>query len=168
MDNSTGWLKMMGVESSHNESTWHSMLAIQVDNWKDQSFVAAEWMRYNITIRSTRRLNWNPFIIVLSDLLECCSSARVISSVMSPLRIDTKLSTASPLLCNGDVDEIIERLVENGGSWINPWCKYMAFNVSYHIADWKNQSFVVAECMRYNITIQWTRLLDSFLFIVVW
>ena len=88
--------------------------------------------------------------------VECSSPRPVNSSVMSPLRIDTKLNTASPLLCNGDVDEIIERLVENGGSWINPWWKYMPFLVSYHLVDWKDQMFVVAEWMRYNITNQST------------
>ncbi len=39
-------------------------------------------------------------------------SRRVNSGVMSPLHIDTTLISAAPLLCNADVDEIIEWLVE--------------------------------------------------------
>ena len=44
------------------------------------------------------------------------SSRPVNSSVMSPLRIDSKLNPAAPLVCDCRVEEIIERLVENNGS----------------------------------------------------
>ncbi len=40
------------------------------------------------------------------------SSRRVNSGVMSPLRIDSQLIPAAPLLFHADVDEIIEWLVE--------------------------------------------------------
>ncbi len=80
------------------------------------------------------------------------SSRPVNSGVMSPLRLASTLAPAAPLLCNTDIDEIIERLVECGCELNQPMMK--AHGILCQLSRWREESSSVRHggMRSYNIT----------------
>ena len=94
------------------------------------------------------------------------ASRRVNSGVMSPLRMNTQLNPAAPLLGDGRVAGIIEKLVEGGCQLDHPTTSAHGISNQLSHSRFKSGGVRRGGSLRSDITSRSTRARDSFPFII--